>query len=111
MCPNCGTKLQAPPRYGRWIALSSLGLSIVTSLGLGFRGFHLIYAILLSLVVIDFLALQLVKYAVPPKIEIVVPRTPLRRLVREIMEPSKLNLRDKKRLQERNPDAGENSDG
>jgi hypothetical protein len=77
---------------------------------LGFRGFHLLYAVLLFLVVIDFLAIHLLKYAVPPKIEIAVPPTPLRQLVREIMGPSELNLRDKKPPQARDHDANESSD-
>jgi hypothetical protein len=62
-CPNCNTKLQASSRYGEWIAVGSLALSIVASLVLGFRGFHLLYAVLPLLVVIDFLALNLLKYA------------------------------------------------
>lgn len=104
-CPNCDTKLQASNRYGQWIAVGSLALSVVASLVLGFSGFHLFYAVILLLVVIDYLAIHLLKYAVPPKIEIAVPRTPYRQLVREIMGPTELNLRDKKRPQGRDHDA------
>jgi hypothetical protein len=110
-CPNCGTKVQAPYSYGQWIAVGSLALSVVASLVLGFRGFHLLYAVLLLLVVIDYLAIHLLKYVVPPKIEIAVPRTPLRQLVREMMGPTELNLRDKKRPLARDRDTRKNSDG
>ena len=85
--------------------MGSLALSVVASLVLGFRGFHLLYAVLVLLVVIDYLAIHLLKYAVPPKIEIGVPPTPLREVVRKIMGSSELNLRDKKRPQARDQDA------
>lgn len=110
LCPNCGTRLQAPRIYGEWIAIGSLLLSVFVSLVSGFRGFHLLYAVLLLLVVIDFLAIHLLKYAVPPRIEIAVPPTPLRQLVREIMGPSELNLRHKKRPQTPDHDADESTD-
>jgi hypothetical protein len=96
-CPNCGTKLQAPNNYGQWIAVGSLALSVGASLVLGFRGLHLLYAVLVLMVVIDYLAIHLLKYAVPPQVAIAVPPTPLRQLVREIMGPTGLNLKDKKR--------------
>lgn len=110
-CPNCGTKLQAQNRYGRRIGAGSLALSVVASVVLGFRGLHLLYAVLLLLVVIDYLAIHLLKYAVPPKIGIAVPPTPLRQLVREIMGPSELDLRGKKRPRGQDHDASENPDG
>jgi hypothetical protein len=94
-CPSCGTKLQASNRYAQWMALGSLALSLVASLVSGFRGLHLLYAVLVLLVVIDYLAIHLLKYAVPPKIVIAVPPDPLRQVVREIMGPSELNLRDR----------------
>jgi hypothetical protein len=110
-CPNCGTKLQAPNRYGRWIGAGSLALSVIACLVLGFRGLHLLYAVLLLSVVIIYLAIHLLKYAVPPKIGIAVPLIPLRQLVREILGPTELNLRDKKRPLARDRDTGENPDG
>jgi hypothetical protein len=72
-------------------------LSAVACLLLGFRGFHLLYAVLLLFVAIHYLALHLLKYAVPPKIELAVSPTSIREVVREIMEPTELNLRNKKR--------------
>lgn len=111
VCPNCGAELQAPPRYAGWIGVCSLALSVVTALALGFRGFRLLYAGILLWVVIDFLALHLLKYAVPPKIEMAVPQIPLRQLIREIIGPSELKLRDKKRPQSGSRDTGENPDG
>jgi hypothetical protein len=110
-CPNCDAKLQASDSYGRWIALGSLVLSVVVPLVFGIRGLHFLYAVLLLLVVIVYLAVHLLKYAIPPKIGVSVPKTPLRQLVREIMGPTELNLRDKNRPQARNHDVKENSDG
>jgi hypothetical protein len=96
-CPNCQTILQAAKTYGRWIGAGSLILSVAASLLLGFKGLHLLYSILVLLAVIDYLALHLLKYAVPPKIELAVSPTPFREVVREIMGPTELNLRNKKR--------------
>ena len=90
--------------------MGSLALSVVASLVLGFRGLHLLYAVLLLLVVIDYFAIHLLKYAVPPKIGIAVPQLPLRELVREMMGPTELNLKDKKRPQARDHDTSESSD-
>jgi predicted RNA-binding Zn-ribbon protein involved in translation (DUF1610 family) len=104
-CPNCGKKLQVSNRYGRWIGVGSLALSVGASLALGFRGLHLFYAVLLLLVVIGYFAIHLLKYVLPPKIGIAVPLIPLRHLVREIMGPTELNLTDKKRPQGRDHDA------
>jgi len=86
-------------------------LSVVASLMLGFRGFHLLYVVLPLFVVIGYLAIHLLKYAVPPKIEIAVPLKPFGQLAREIMGPTELNLRDKNRPQSRGHDANEDSDG
>lgn len=97
-CPNCHAQLQAPFGYGQLIGLACLVFSVVTSLALGFRGFRLLYVIPTLLVLSDFLALQLLKYAVPPKkIIFAVPRVTNRQLRREIMGPTELNLRDKRR--------------
>jgi hypothetical protein len=96
-CPNCETKLQASNQYARWIALGSLLFSVVASLALGFRGFGLLYTVLLVFVVADFLALNLLKHAVPPKIEVAVPLKPIKQLVRDLKAPTELNLGDKKR--------------
>jgi len=96
-CRNCHTQLQAPSSYGRWIGFGSLLLAVAVFFGLGFGGLHLLCAVLLSWFPIVYLAVQFVKYAVPPKIVIAVPRRPLRQVVREIMGPAELNLRDKPR--------------
>lgn len=90
--------------------MGSLALSVGASLVLGFGGLHLLYAVLPLLVVVNYFAIHLLKYVVPPKIEIAVPLMPLRELVREMMGPTELNLRDKKRPLARDRDAKENSD-
>jgi hypothetical protein len=72
-CPTCNARLQAPKSYGRWIALGSLLLPAVVFWALGFGGLHLLYAILLTWFPVGYLALHLVKYVMPPKIEIYLP--------------------------------------
>ncbi len=96
-CPICHTQLQAPSSYGRWLGLGSLLLAVAGFLCLGFTSLRLVWAVLLSWFPIDYLALQFVKYVVPPRIEIALGRRPLRQAVREIMGPAELNLRNKKR--------------
>jgi len=79
-CPVCQAQLQAPDSYGRWIGLGSLLLPVAILGAFGFRGLHLLYAVLLSFLPIDWLALRLVKYVMPPKIEIYLPRETTLRL-------------------------------
>ena len=94
-CPGCGTQLQAPNSYGRWVGLGSLLFSVVASFALGFRGLHLLYAVLSLLIVVDVLAINLSKYAVLPNIE--VPPTPFSELLPQIYGGTEINLRDKRR--------------
>ena len=79
-CPSCQTRLQAPSSYGRWILLGSLIFSALVLRVLGLDGFHLLYATLLAWVVVNYLAIQLLKYAIPPKIDVYVPRDSTLRL-------------------------------
>jgi len=95
-CPDCGTQLQAPHSYARWLGLCNLLFSLALLTALGFRGLHLLYAVGLAWVPVQFLAINLVKYAIPPKIETALPSKPFRQIAREIMGPAELNLRDKK---------------
>jgi hypothetical protein len=95
-CPHCGTQLQAPASYARWLGLGNLLVSLVLFAALGFRGFHLFYTIALAWVPVQFLALNLVKGAIPPQIGFAIPEKSYRQLVKEIMGPTELNLRGKK---------------
>jgi predicted RNA-binding Zn-ribbon protein involved in translation (DUF1610 family) len=95
-CPKCGVQLQASNRYGRLIALVSFLFSIAASLTLGFRGWQLVCAILVFVALIDILAINLVKYAIPPRIGAALPSKSFHQIAREIMGPTELNLRDKK---------------
>jgi hypothetical protein len=79
-CPTCHRQLQAPASYGRWIALGSLLVPAVAFGALGFGGLHLLFAVLLSWLPIDCLALNLVKYAILPRIEIYAPNDTTLRL-------------------------------
>jgi hypothetical protein len=72
-CPACHTQLRAPKSYARWIALCSLLIPGVVFWALGFGGLHLISAVLLVWFPVGYLALHLVKYVMPPKIEIYLP--------------------------------------
>lgn len=72
-CPACHTQLQAPDSYAYWIGIGSVLLTALGTMALGFRGLHLLYAILVVLVPIWYLAINVVKYFIPPKIEIYVP--------------------------------------
>jgi small basic protein len=103
-CPSCGARLQATKRYADRISLGSLLFSVVASLALGYKGLHLLYEILLLLLVFNVLGLRLLKYVVPPRIEVAVPQLPLREKIRQIYGPTELKLRDKGRPSTR--DAG-----
>jgi hypothetical protein len=72
-CPACNAQLQAPRYYGRLVVFGSILLATLAFAALGFRGFHLLYAVLAALVPVVFLAMNLVKYVIPPKIEIYLP--------------------------------------
>jgi len=73
-CPTCHAQLQAAGYYGHLVGLGSILLATLVFTALGFRGFHLLYAVLAALVPVVFLAMNLVKYVIPPKIEIYLPK-------------------------------------
>lgn len=100
-CPNCHAQLQAPNRYGRWIGLASLLLSIGGSFALGFTGLHLIYAVLLLTLAVDVLLINLFKYALPPKVVTALPPKSFRQIAREHMGPAVLDLGTKERSSRR----------
>jgi hypothetical protein len=85
-CPQCHTRLQAPDSYGHITGFGSILVTVVALAAWGFRGFHLLYASLIALVPVVYLAINLVKYVVPPKIEFYLP------------EDATLDLRDRSHL-------------
>jgi len=73
-CPSCHTKLQAPNSYAGWIGLANLLISAAVSRVIGFSGLHLLYAVIVAWLPVQYLALSLVRYVIPPKIEIYLPK-------------------------------------
>jgi hypothetical protein len=95
-CPFCQTQLQASNRYVRWIGLVNTFLSLAAAVALGFRGLRLIYAFVAFFIVIEFLAINTLKYVMSPKIQIAIPQTPFREQIRQIYGRTELKLTDKK---------------
>jgi RNA polymerase subunit RPABC4/transcription elongation factor Spt4 len=89
-CPHCRTRLQAPNSFGVSVAVASLISSVALSLGIGLRGVRLFSAAAILLVIIDFVAINVVKYVIPPKIQLASPSKSFRELVGRV----ELNLRD-----------------
>lgn len=79
-CPICHAQLQAPNSYGHWITLGNLLFSAIVFLLLGLRGFHLFFAVLLVWLPVEYVALNMVKYSIPPKIELYLPKDATLRL-------------------------------
>jgi hypothetical protein len=73
-CPACKTLLQASEYYAISTLLASLLVCAVVFAALGFRGLRLLYALLLALVPVIYLAANYFKYLILPKIEYYVPR-------------------------------------
>lgn len=73
-CPTCRTLLQAPDSYGRWVAFGSTLFLAAGFWVLGFTGIHLLCAILVAWLPIDFIAINFGKYVIPPKIELYCPK-------------------------------------
>ena len=96
VCPYCATRLEPAESYAYWIGLANVAASTGLLLALGFRGFHLLYAVLLAWLSVQFIAINLLPWVVPPKIEIAKPQKPLRDTLREISGRTELNLRDRK---------------
>jgi hypothetical protein len=79
-CPSCHTQLQAVDSYAHWITVSNLVLATGAFFMFGFRGLHLVFAVLLSWFPLQFLMSTLVPRLLPPRIEIADPRTPFEKL-------------------------------
>ena len=73
-CPVCHAQLQVPDAYALWIAVGNLLFSAVVFGTLGFRGLHLLYAILLVWLPIQYIAINFLNFVIPPKIEIYLPK-------------------------------------
>jgi len=68
------------------IVLGSILLSVFAPAGLGLRGLDLLLAALVALVPVVYLASNLLKYVIPPRIEIYLPEDATLRL-RDISPP------------------------
>jgi hypothetical protein len=65
-CPYCETRLQASNSYGRRIDLANLLVSAAVFLALGLRGLHLVLAVVLVWWPVEFLAINLLIWVLPP---------------------------------------------
>lgn len=79
-CPSCHAQLQAPAYYGHLHILGTILLSIFLLGALGFRGLRLVVAVLIAFFPILFLTVNLVKYLIPPRIEVYLPKDTTLRL-------------------------------
>jgi len=95
-CPDCGTLIQASTSYAAWLGLGNVLFSLTLAAFVGLRGLHLLYAVALAWLPVQFLAINLVKYILPPRIEVAPPWKSLRQTLREIKGPTELNLRGTK---------------
>jgi hypothetical protein len=81
-CPVCHVQLAAPRSYGRIGFLVSFVLCGITFLFLGIRGDNLLFTLVIALYPILYFIANLLKYLIPPTIELYLP------------EGATLNLRD-----------------
>ena len=73
-CPTCNTLLQAPESYVQWGFWGGISLVAFVLAALGFRGLHLLSAVLFASVPVLYLEVLFLKYLIPPKIETYLPR-------------------------------------
>lgn len=79
-CPACHTLLQAPESYIQWGFWGGISLAALLLVGLGFRGLHLLSAVLFAVVPVLYLEVFFLKYLIPPKIEAYLPKDSTLRL-------------------------------
>ena len=79
-CPTCHTQLQAPESYGLWVGYGSALLDGLLFWALGVRNLYLVPAVLLAWFPTVYLAVNLLKYVIPQKIEIYLPKDATLRL-------------------------------
>jgi uncharacterized paraquat-inducible protein A len=77
-CPVCKTLLVASESYSLFTLLTSLSLSVLILVSLGFRGTRLFHALLLAFIPVVFLNANFFKYLILPSIEVYMPDTTLR---------------------------------
>lgn len=83
-CPQCHTLLRPTQYYGLGNFLVILLFSVSVFWALGVRGIDLLYDALLIIVPIVFFTANFLKYLIPPKTELYVPKS----------KDSSLHLRD-----------------
>ena len=69
-CPACEGQLQASSSYGFWIALGNLFFLAAILSTVGVRGLRLLYVVLLAWIPVQYLAINFLKYLIPPRIEL-----------------------------------------
>jgi DNA-directed RNA polymerase subunit RPC12/RpoP len=74
-CPHCNAKLQAPEYYGRLVVVGSILCVLLAFLLLGFRGFNLLFLVLLGSYAAIFVGVNYLKYIIVPKIEFYLPKS------------------------------------
>jgi hypothetical protein len=79
-CPVCHTLLQAPESYIQWGFWGSISLTALVLAALGFRGLHLLSAVLFASVPILYSVVFFLKYLIAPKIETYLPKSTTLRL-------------------------------
>lgn len=79
-CPHCQARIEAPESYGGWIGLGNLLISGGALWLCGSSGLHLVAATLLAWFPVQFVALRLVRYMVPPRLREYLPQDTTLRL-------------------------------
>lgn len=72
-CSGCGEKLQPSHRFLRFAFITALALTVIVSMALGFRGWHLLAVSALLFVPINFGWMFIYVRVVPPRFERYVP--------------------------------------
>jgi hypothetical protein len=79
-CPVCHTQLQASSTYTQLLGWGSVVVPALVLASLGFRGIQLVCAVLIAFVPILYVAINFIKYLLPPRIEIYLPEDSTLRL-------------------------------
>lgn len=79
-CPTCHTQLQAAESYGVWVAYGSALVDGLLFWALGVRSLYLVLAVILAWFPTVCVVVIFIKYIIPPKIEIYLPKDATLRL-------------------------------
>src|SRR5260370_27970863 len=79
-CPTCHTQLQAAESYGLWVGYGSALVDGLVFWAFGVRSLYLVLAVILAWFPSVCLTVNLLKYFIPPKIEIYLPKDATMRL-------------------------------